>query len=79
MFSKLTFLQSNDVLARLKVLVFYLFSIHLKSRVCAGFGKFWKVIEIADTIVQDLESFGKKRFFKMEKFRIFLWGNSKVS
>ena len=39
-------------------------------RVYAGFGKLWKVVEIADTIFHDPESFGKGRFFKMamEKF-----------
>ena len=39
-------------------------------RVRMGFGKLWKVMEIDNAIFQDLESFGKGRFFKMamEKF-----------
>ena len=51
----------------------------LRNRVCMGFGKFSNVMEIDDTIFQDLESFGKERIFKMaiEKFLIFVWKNSK--
>ena len=75
MFSKLTFHQSNEVLARLKVLVFYFFSIHLKSRVLSGFGKFWKVMEIVDTIVQDLErDFWKKEIFQNGEVSDFCLG-----
>ena len=45
-----------------------------------GFGKFWTVKEIDITIFQDLESLGKKKFFKMvmEKFWIFVWKSSKI-
>ena len=37
-------------------------------------------MEINNAIFQDLESFGKEKFFKMvlEKFWIFIWENSKV-
>ena len=40
---------------------------------------FWKVVEIENSIFQDLESFGKERIFKMamEKFWISVWENSK--
>ena len=52
--------------------------IHL-FRVCAGFGKVWKAMEIDDAIFQDLKSFGRGRFFKMamEKLWIFVWKNCK--
>ena len=38
-------------------------------------------MEIDNAIFQDLESFVKEKIFKMamEKFRIFVWGNSKIS
>ena len=47
-------------------------------RVLTGYEKF---LEIKNAIFQDLESFGKGRFFKMalEKFLIVVWENSKIS
>ena len=46
-------------------------------RVRTGFGEFWKVKEIENTIFQVLDSFGKERIFKMamEKFWILIWKN----
>ena len=40
------------------------------------FAQFWKVMDIDIAIFQDLESFGKGRFFKvaMKKFWIVVWG-----
>ena len=51
------------------------------NRVRTGLIKFWKVTEIDNVILQDLESFCKERCFEMamEKFWIFVWKNSKVS
>jgi len=47
-------------------------------RVLTGYEKF---LEIKNAIFQDLESFGKGRFFKLalEKFLIVVWENSKIS
>ena len=46
-----------------------------------GFGRLRKVMEIENAIFQDLESFGKEKFFKvaMEKFWICARDNSKIS
>ena len=41
------------------------------NRVCTDFGKSWKIMEINNTIIQDLESFGKREVFQngcLEKF-----------
>ena len=48
-------------------------------KVLEGFGKFWKVIQFNNAIFQDLESCGKEKFLKMEKCRILVWENSKIS
>ena len=50
-------------------------------RVRAAFRKLWKVMEIGNATFQDLESFGKEKFFKLvvEKFWIFVWENSEIS
>ena len=44
-----------------------------------GFGKFWKVTDIENSIFQDLESFREERILKiaMEKFWIFVNKNAK--
>ena len=62
-----------------KVCYFCVFYIAGSIWVFESCGKFWKVMEIENTILQDLESFGKKRSFKMamEEFWIFVWKNSK--
>ena len=53
----------------------------VNSEFLRSFGKFWNVMEIDNTIFEDLESFGKGIFFKMavEKFWIFVWEYSKTS
>ena len=50
-------------------------------RARTDFGKFWKIMEIDNAIIQDLESSGQGTFFKMamEKFKIFIWENSTIS
>ena len=46
----------------------------IETRFHAGFGKFWKVMEIENAILQDLERFGNEIIFilAIEKFWIFV-------
>ena len=57
------------------------FASFLEDRICMGFGKAWKVMEIDVAILQDQESFGKERIFQMamKKFWIFVLKNFKIS
>ena len=36
----------------------------VKTKVCTEFGKFWKVMEIDNASIQNLESFGKREVFQ---------------
>ena len=48
----------------------------LKAGSIRVLGKFWKVMGIKIAIFEDLQSFGRDRIFKMEKFWMFVWKNS---